>query len=77
MWDSALAFGLWASIADIRGLIQPAALLLDESVTDLVAFDAGSAMDITDYDLSAYIGALTPETFGAEVVRVVKYSLWL
>lgn len=48
MRDSAPAFRFWTAIADIRGLIQPAALLFDESVADLVAFDTGSAMGVTD-----------------------------
>lgn len=48
MRDSAPAFRFWTAIADIRDLIQPAALLFDESVADLVAFDTGSAMGVTD-----------------------------
>ena len=72
MWDSAPAFRFRAAIADIRGLIQPAALLFDESGADLVAFNTGSAMGVTDHDLPAYIGALAPETFRAEAVWVVK-----
>ena len=77
MKDGASALRFGTAVADIRSLVQPAALFFGKCVAYLIAFDTGRTMDIADDDFSTYIGTFTSETFCAEIMWVVEDPLWL
>lgn len=63
---------LWASIADIGGLIQSTAALLLKILTGLIAGWTGCTFHTAKDDLPTGIGLLTVVTMNTEVLRIIK-----
>ncbi|MEG1145723.1 MAG: hypothetical protein RSE05_10225 [Clostridium sp.] len=77
MWNSTSGLGFQASIAGVGSFLQTIAMFFFKAVTNLITFTARSAFGITDDNLFTDIGSLAPKTFGAKVMRIVKYSFGL
>ena len=66
-----------AAVTDIRCFFQTQALLLHKGGAGLVAFDAGGTVGVTDDNFVADVGTFALETLGAEIMKVLKGTLWL
>ena len=74
MRDRTACVAFVAAVTDIRSPVDPATVLFDKTFTVQVAGRAGSAFDVTEDYLFAYIGPVAAITLGAEVMSIVKES---
>ena len=72
MGNGTAAAGFLTAVADVGSPVETAALLFDERMTHLIAFDAGSAFRVAEDDLTADIGLTTAKASGTEIMRVVE-----
>ena len=72
MRDRTACVAFVAAVTDIRSPVDPATVLFDKTFTVQVAGRAGSAFDVTEDYLFADVGPVTAESFGAEVMGIVK-----
>ena len=72
MRNSTTGTAFITSVTDIRSPVDPVAALFYEVLAMVVTGRAGGTLDVTEDDLSADIGFVTVEAFGAEVLRVIE-----
>lgn len=72
MGDGTVVYGFGASVADIRCLIETVAAFPYKVRTGLVAGRTGSALYITEDDLTAYVSLSATVTVDTEVVGVIE-----
>lgn len=72
MGDRAMVDLLRTSIANVRGLIQPAASFLLKVFAGLVTCRAGRTFNIAKNDLAASIGLFAVVAMDTEVLGIIK-----
>jgi hypothetical protein len=72
MGDGTVVYGVGASVADIRCLIEAAAAFPYKVRAGLVTGRTGSALHIAEDDLTAYIGLPAAVAVDTEVVGVIE-----
>ena len=77
MGDRTSGAGPVAAVADVRGFFETWTLFFYKGRADLVAFDAGGTVGVTDDNFVADVGTFALETLGAEIMRVIKNTLWV
>ena len=65
------------AIAHIGSPVQTGAALLHKRFAHLIAFHAGSTVDVAKNNLFTDICTFASKSFGAKVVRIIKYPFWL
>ena len=77
MGDSTMIHLFGTAIADIRSLIQAAAVFLFKVLTGLIAGGTGSAFDTAEDNLSAGICLFTMVSMDTEVSGIIKSAFMI
>lgn len=77
MGDGAVVYGFRTSITDIRCLIEAVTAFPDKVRTGLVTGRTGSALCITEDDLTVYVSLPAAVTVDTEVVGVIESALMI